>query len=132
MGRGGLKTLLRFAVAGCVGFAVDAGLLAALVHSGGVNPYIGRAVSFPAAVTATWFINRRLAFAAHASPDKVREWGRYFAVSIVGSMVNLGVYSICIYFSDFMFRNPVAALAIASVIALLVNYQGARRHAFTA
>ena len=103
-----------------------------LVHVFRVDPYLARAVSFPTAVTATWYINRRLAFAAHASDDKVREWGRYFAVSVVGSMVNLGVYSACIYFSGFMFRNPVAALAIASVVALLVNYQGAKRHAFNA
>lgn len=130
--RDGAQTFLRFAAAGCVGFAVDAGLLAILVHVAGVNPYAARAVSFPTAVTATWYINRRLAFAAFASDNKVREWGRYFAVSIVGSMVNLIVYSACVYFSAVMFRNPVIALAIASVIALLVNYEGAKRHAFNA
>ena len=105
-------------------------MLAALVHIFHVDPYLARAVSFPSAVTATWYINRRLAFAAFASDDKVSEWGRYFAVSIAGSIVNLAVYSACVYFSGFMFRNPVAALAIASVVALFVNFQGAKRHAF--
>lgn len=132
MRHGDAQTFLRFAAAGCVGFAVDAGLLAVLVHVLGVDPYLARAVSFPTAVTATWYINRRLAFAAQASDDKLREWARYFGVSVVGSVVNLAVYSACIFFSGFMFRNPVSALAIASVVALLVNYQGAKRHAFNA
>ncbi len=52
-----------FAVVGAVGFLVDAGVLTALVNGLGANPYAARAVSFPAAVTATWWLNRRWTFA---------------------------------------------------------------------
>lgn len=124
------QTFVRFAFTGCIGFLTDAGILALLVHVGGLNPYAARALSFPLAVTTTWYINRKITFSARASYNRGREWGRYFVVSVVGGVVNLTVYFLCIYFSDFMLRAPVFALAVASIMALSVNYLGSKHYAF--
>jgi putative flippase GtrA len=59
------KELLRFAIAGTVGFVVDAGVLYLVKDSLGY--YLGRALSFFLAVFCTWLLNRQFTFHQKAS-----------------------------------------------------------------
>ena len=52
-----------FFVVGTIGFIVDAGVLAVLVHGYGQGNYSSRMVSFAVAVTVTWLLNRTFSFA---------------------------------------------------------------------
>lgn len=120
-----------FLAAGATGFVVDATILATLVHAFGWGDYTARIVSFSGAVTVTWYLNRRFAFADNKTTNRRREYSRYLGVQVVGMLINFLIYSICIAFSPTMDRWPVLALAVGSAVALVFNFAGSRIFVFT-
>ena len=124
-----MAPLLRFALVGTVGFAVDGGLLQALVWAGW-GPIEARLVSFPAAVVATWWLNRRFTFAGRDEGPALASLARYVAVSLVGTSVNFGIYTAMVLGSAAMAARPIVPFAIASVAALVFNYLGSKHFAF--
>ena len=120
-----------FLAAGATGFVVDATILATLVHGFGWGDYTARIVSFSGAVTVTWYLNRRFAFAESKTTDRRREYTRYLSVQIIGMLINFLVYSLCIAMSPTMDEWPVLALAAGSAVALLFNFVGSRIFVFT-
>ncbi|HJQ61108.1 MAG TPA: GtrA family protein [Vineibacter sp.] len=129
-----LRELASFGVVGAVGFAVDGGLLTLLVAHLAWGPISARVISFPAAVFVTWFLNRVLTFraATRASAPSAREYGRYFAVQIVGALVNVAVYAGLVSLWSALSRVPLIPLAMAASLALVVNYLGTRGMVFRA
>lgn len=125
---GGLHRLARFAVVGVVGFVVDGGLLQLLVASGLAGPIVARLVSFPSAVLVTWALNRRVTFADRG--PLLRSLLRYVLVSAAGTTLNFVVYSALVLGSAWMAAHPLLPFAVASVLAMTVNYLGARHFAF--
>jgi putative flippase GtrA len=125
-----LKKFIPFCMVGGVGFLVDAGLLVLMVRGLGVGPLVGRLVSFPCAMTVTWYLNRRITFSGSAKGNIRKEWIRYAVVSFAGNLVNFIVYAACISFSESMYDYPELALAIAATVALVFNYIGSSRYVF--
>ncbi len=121
---------MAFAIVGSIGFLVDAAVLAILFHGLGTNVYGARALSFTAAVTSTWWLNRRWTFRPSPSWRKSNEYVRYVSVNGVGFVVNFSVYALCIQTSPIMASQPVFALAVGSLAGLLFNYFGSRRFVF--
>jgi putative flippase GtrA len=119
-----------FATVGFLGFIVDATLLSTLVHAFGWNHYAARAVSFIAAVTITWYLNRTWVFLP--SSDGTREYGAYFSVQSVGAAINLGTYALAVAALPLLARVPVVPLAAGAALALLFNYSAASRWVFEA
>lgn len=121
---------LRFTLVGAVGFVVDAGVLQALMSVAGWGPIAARSVALPLAIFATWLLNRTITFPeSHGGPALI-SLARYVAVSAVGASVNFMVYSLLVFASQAMAAVPVLPLAIASIIALVVNYLGSKHFAF--
>ena len=114
--------MLGFALVGVVGFLIDAGLLAAQVHLFGVGPYTARLGSFTAAVTATWWLNRRHTFRELGRYSAGKEYRRYIGVQILGALTNLGTYAAVLILFPWFASYPVLALAIGAVPGLAVNY----------
>jgi len=125
-----LKRFTSFVAVGGVGFAVDAAILSALVHGLDWSHYTARAVSFATAVTVTWYCNRHWVFARSA--DASREYRAYFAVQLVGAVINLGAYVAILETARSLARFPVLPLAGGAVLALLFNYWAAGRWVFHA
>lgn len=121
---------LRFALVGTVGFAVDAGVLQALISLAGWGPIEARTVAIPTAVFATWLLNRTVTFPESHGGPALRSLMRYAAVSAVGAGVNFAVYGLLVFASQAMATMPLVPLAIASIIALIVNYLGSKHFAF--
>jgi putative flippase GtrA len=120
---------LRFAMAGAAGFLVDVGVLY-LALAAGADYYLGRVVSFLAAATVTWLLNRRYAFAREASGQRLQEWLRYVFAMLGGGFVNYGIYVACIRFMPHTPWLPLLAVAAGSVAGLLVNFTVARAWVF--
>jgi putative flippase GtrA len=117
--------LTRFAVVGAIGFAVDAAVLQLLVSLAGWSPFAARAVSFPAALTATFVLNRAWTFRAlRMSP--VRAYGAYGVIQSIGALLNLFVFSICLLAVPALYERPIVALAIGSGVAMLFNFYASR------
>lgn len=122
------KELSSFVVVGAIGFIVDAAILSALVQAADWSHYSARAVSFAAAVTVTWYLNRRWVFAP--TSNRTREYGSYFGVQTIGAIINLGAYALAIAVVPALGRWPVLPLAIGSALAMLFNYSAARHWVF--
>lgn len=90
--------------------------------------YSARAISFGAAVTATWLCNRRWVF--EKTPDARKEYGAYLLTQVVGATINLGGFALLIELVPSLARMPVVPLAGGGILALLFNYFAARRWVF--
>jgi putative flippase GtrA len=124
-----LPPLLRFSLVGAVGFVVDGGLLQLLVLAGW-GPIAARAVSFPSAVLATWWLHRLVTFPGRDGGPLWASLVRYVAVSLVGTSVNFGLYTSLVLGSATMAARPIVPFAIASIVALAFNYLGSKHFAF--
>ncbi len=121
--------IMRFGVVGAVGFVVDGGALWIFL-SAGLNPYIARALSFPAAVVVTWGLNRVWTFASAGRPGKRRQFNRYLAVQLVGVATNYCVYTSVIRTFGTGAQMIVIAFMAGSLVGMFLNFWGARQIAF--
>ena len=114
---------------GVVGFAVDGAVLQLLVSAASWSPYAARVLSFPAALTANFFLNRAWTFGAlRMSP--ARAYGAYGAIQLIGALINLLVFTLCLLLAPALYAHPLLALAIGSGVAMLFNYYASRRLVF--
>lgn len=118
-----LFSTATFAVAGGVGFLVDAGVLEALVRFAGIQVHFARVISFLAAVTATWLINRTFTFrVARVGGSLIAEWLKYFGSSLGGGAVNYAAFAATIGFSAYAREHLIVGVAVGSLAGMVVNY----------
>lgn len=120
------RRFLAFCMVGTLGFLVDLGVLYAAAPL--VGWYLGRVVSFVAAATATWLLNRRYTFADSPANAAEGRWGqylRYLASMLGGAAVNYGVYAATLAFLAVP-HAPAWGVALGSVAGLAVNFASAR------
>lgn len=120
-----MSRFLRFCLVGVVGFAIDAGILQALVVGAQANPYVARIASFLAAASGTWLMNRRYTFEVSHKPTHA-EWLRYVAFMVLGALVNYGAFALCIAFWTLARAQPWLGVAVGSVAGLGVNFTTSR------
>ncbi len=126
MTRESFAQLSRFGVVGVIGFVVDGGLLYLLLLQS-FDPYLARAITFPTAVTVTWYLNRRWTFAARGAPaGKGRDYWRYVLVQVVGAASNYAVYAVILLFVSHTPAHALGALALGALAGLVVNFAGSR------
>jgi putative flippase GtrA len=123
-----LASFIRFCAVGAIGFAVDAGVLMALLALYPDALIGARLVSILVALTLTWALNRRHTFGSR-DPKLIAEWSRFAGVNGLGAALNFATYSALLY--AFPSMPPLAALAAGSALALAFNYLGSRRFVFT-
>lgn len=120
---------LRFALVGCAGFLVDAAVLSAVLFLG-ADHYTGRIVSYLAAATSTWVLNRNYTFSAQRDARLLGEWGRFLAANAVGGLINWSTYALLVSVSAVVFAHPIIGVAAGSVAGLVVNFTLSRRFVF--
>ena len=122
---------IRFAVAGAIGFAVDAGILYAALALG-CGPYVGRVISFICAAFATWQINRRITFEANTNVSLWREWCQYLAAMSLGGLCNYAAYAVALHVLPHGAASPLLAVAVGSIAGMFVNFATAKLWVFKA
>lgn len=122
---------LRFAMVGAAGFGVDAGTLYAAMHYAGANHYVGRLISYLAAASFTWALNRRYTFHANRSSGKLLEWIRFLISNSAGGLLNYGTYAVLVASVSTVFAHPVLGVAAGSFAGLLANFALSRQFVFT-
>jgi putative flippase GtrA len=123
--------LARFVIVGAIGFLVDCGIMLALMRQGD-NAFQSRVVSFSAAVTVTWGLNRAWTFAAAKRADKKREYVGYFITQTIGAGINLGVFFGFLSLFPTQRNDPVLALVIGAIPALAFNFAASKYLVFRA
>ncbi len=116
-----------FCLVGLFGLIVDAGALLVLINLLEMDAYVARGLSIAFAVSVTWAAHRLWTFKT-VGTKRLPEWARYQVTSALGAAVNFGVYSALL--ASQVTAEPVLALGVSSVCALIVNYLGARFFAF--
>ena len=129
-----LKKIFSFGIVGGVGFAVDAGVLTLLSSKMDVNVYLARLCSFTIAVFVTWMLNRKWVFKADVprTTTKTNEYLSYLSVQIVGALINLGIFSLAIFYFHGLKTYPVIPLAFGSAGGMFFNFIGAHVWVFKA
>jgi putative flippase GtrA len=124
------RSFAWFVVAGVLGLVVDVVVLYLLAPL--LGWYVARVLSFLAAATATWSMNRRFAFADGARHESLlREYLSYLGAMLGGAAVNYTAYVLTLHWLD---GRWVAALGVAlgSLSGLTVNFLSARYLVFKA
>jgi putative flippase GtrA len=102
----------RFVIVGAVGFCIDGGVLYALIRCG-VGPYAARLVSFPLAVSATWYFNRSFTFAStNGGLTKSQQYARYFSIQIAGALTNYVCYVAVLRIIGVTAKTAIVGLAL--------------------
>jgi putative flippase GtrA len=118
------REFLFFAAAGVTGLGVDVGVL--YLAAPWLGWYLARVLSFVAAATATWALNRRYTFAArHSGVSRLCEYLGYLLTMLGGAVVNYGVYVLVLHALAGPWV-PAAGVALGSVAGLALNFLSAR------
>jgi putative flippase GtrA len=127
---------LRFALVGACGVVVDEGVLTFLHYLVGLGPYAARAISIFCAATFTWWGNRTLTFAEHATAGgagaRLREWGKFMLANSIGAGVNFGTYTVLVRFAPAPLSNPLLATVAGVGVGLIFNFTLSKRFVFRA
>ena len=124
------REFLAFGLVGVAGFAVDVGVL--YLAAPWLGWYAARVLSFVAAATATWALNRRYTFTArHSDTSLGREYLRYLLTMLGGALVNYAVYVATLHTVDGRWA-PALGVALGSCLGLVVNFLSARHLVFKA
>jgi putative flippase GtrA len=111
------------------GFLANAAIVETLKHV--VSPLTAQLFAFPAAVTATWWLNRRYTFASRQAPS-LHEWNRYLLANGPGWVVNNSVFLALTFQVPLTWRHPAVAVAAGSVASMFVNFSLSRTFVFRA
>lgn len=122
-----MTRILRFAVAGGIGFVADAAALALLLAATSLGPFLSRLISIGFALAVTWLFNRHLTFRP-SGRGLVTEGARYGGVGISTSIVNYLVYSGLLLALPAL--PPLLALSAASLAAMVLSWFGYSRLVF--
>ena len=120
----------RFAVVGAIGFLVDGGILTLLHSLFDFSLLHARLVSFSAAVSVTWYLNRQHTFFESKDVQAVHEWSRYAVVNGIGAGLNLGIFLWLVHRFNVLASWPIVPLAMAASVALIFNFFASRHFAF--
>ena len=119
-----LGQLSRFLQVGAIGFAIDAGLLWGLVYLMGLEPIVGRMISFIATIMVTYALNARYTF--NVLPSK-SSMPRYGVIQSVGALLNFGSYS---WLVAVLQIEPLIALCIGAALGSTHNFLMMRSFVF--
>lgn len=125
-----IPQFLRFGVVGTAGFLVDSAVLLAMLALG-LGPYGGRVVSYLAAASTTFALNRAWTFRTAARDAPVAaQWGRFVMLNLVGFAANYGTYAALIAAMPLVAAHPVLGVAAGSVAGMFINFGLSRRYVF--
>lgn len=124
-----MKKLIRFAIAGGIGFIVDAGVLSALLALTPLGPFLARIIAITLAMASTWVFNRNFTF-DRSGRSLAAEGFRYGSVGVTAALVNYGLYSALLLSLPAL--QPLAAMAVASIAAMVFSFFGYSRFVFRA
>lgn len=124
-----VQEFLRFGVVGTIGFVADTAVLyGALALGAGL--YLGRAVSYVAAATVTWALNRAWTFRGRGGGAVHRQWALFVAVNLVGFVLNYGTYAALVAFVPVVAAHPVLGVAAGSLAGMFANFALSRALVF--
>jgi putative flippase GtrA len=112
---------------GAVAFGVDSAVTLLLTRLIGVPVLFARLAAIALAMVASWLINRTITFPV-AGPPALSEFTRFAAVAWMAAALNYAIFAGVLFIAPTF--HPVAAIAIASLVAMTFSYLGMRFSVF--
>jgi putative flippase GtrA len=125
-----IEQFLRFGVVGTAGFLMDSAVLLGMLAIG-AGPYAGRLVSYLAAASLTFALNRGWTFRSAARAPVARQWGRFVVLNLLGFAVNYGTYVAALAAIPLAAAHPVLGVAAGSIAGMVINFVVSRRFVFS-
>ncbi len=122
-----MKRFGWFLVAGTLGFAADAGMLALLLSFTPLGPFSARVIAIAAALVVTWLFNRTLTFGRSRYPVLL-EGARYGSIGLLSAALNYLLYAGLLLLLPWL--DPLVALVFASLGAMAFSWTGYSRFVF--
>jgi putative flippase GtrA len=119
----------RFGLVGAFGLAVDMAALYAAIWGLGLTALPAKGLSFLAAATFTWRMNRQYTF-ERSGKSLGHEWAGFLAANALGGAVNFAVYTAILARLPPEAWTPALATAAGSLGGLLFNYTASRHIVF--
>jgi putative flippase GtrA len=116
-----------FLASGLIALACDAAILQIGIAVFGLHPLAARLFAIAVAMVAAWLAHRRLTFSL-TTPPTFGEFTRYSAIAWTTAALNYVTFASILYVAPAV--HPLAALAIASILATFFAYIGMRYGAF--
>jgi putative flippase GtrA len=116
---------VKFTLVSGVGFVTDATVLHLLIEAGAA-PAWARVVSLLLAMQVTFLTNALLVFRCLDRARPWRQWGAYMLAHGFGNLCNYWIFVTLVSLHRPPASIPVIALSIASLLAWMINYLGAR------
>jgi putative flippase GtrA len=117
---------MRFAIVGGLGYLLNVGSFALLVHVAGLPIAVAASIAFLAAVTNNFLMNRRWTFGIRHGAGRGRHAWRFLAVAVALFLVALGLLSLMVWAG--VAKVPAQAISILAVAPL--SFLGNRYWAF--
>ena len=118
-----IRHSLGFLTSGTLAFLTDAAVLAALTRVAGIDPFTARLVAIATAMVVAFFAHRQLTFRVETAPT-LGQFVKFVSVAATASIINYAVYAGLLLVIPGL--EPLLALAMASVVAMLATYAGLR------
>jgi putative flippase GtrA len=128
---GAISEFLSFGVVGGIGFVVDASVLASAIALG-LGPWLGRVLSYFAAASTNFGLNRAWTFRRHGRGRLRQQYVLFLSLNLVGFACNYAVYALLISQVPAAAAHPVLGAAAGAVAGLASNFTLSRRFAFGA
>lgn len=122
-----MKRFGWFLVAGSIGFLADAGMLALLLYVTPLGPFVARVIAILFALLLTWSFNRAVTFGRSRFP-LLLEGARYGSIGLLSALLNYATYAGLLLALPWL--HPLAALVVASLVAMAFSWAGYSRFVF--
>ena len=122
------REFLRFGTVGFGGFLVDTAVVYGLRSRLGL--YGAGLVSFVAAASFTWAVNRIWTFRGRGSGALWRQWLHFMAANALGFTLNRGAYFALVALVPLCTTYPVLAILAGVAAGMFVNFHLSRKLVF--
>lgn len=124
--------ILRFGLIGVAGLFVDIAALYGAMHGLDLGLYAGRVVSYLAAATFTWAMNRRFTFTQADPSHPALQWLKFLMANAVGAAANYGVYAALVTWVAVAHDFPFIGVAAGSLAGMTFNFVASKKWVFKA
>ena len=118
---------LGFLLSGLIALSVDAFVLTLLTRVLSIHPIAARLAAISLAMVAGWLSHRTFTFALSVPPS-LAEFLRYAGVGWMAAAINYGLFVLILLARPD--TDPLVALVISSLVAMVFSYLGMRFAAF--
>jgi putative flippase GtrA len=118
------KQFVIFMAVGFIGFVIDALLLTYLSQKIGLSLLASRVLSFSAASTITWLLNRKVTFKT-AKATHI-EYLKYNTVQLLGAGINFSIFIVIVEIFEKFEQTPIIPLGIGAIFSMAFNFIGAK------